>query len=978
MRDHGVKRLNQLVYGRRQPRGSLLVFAVIVIAVLAMMATTMMLVLGQSTRLSTNVVGRIEGDFAAKSGIEHATRVLHDSVTRHMIYTDKGVYFYSGSLQNPWFHENLLGSGDNFDPDLSSPPFVTPWKQFVQDTTAPVTAPDFGFALSDYNALEPFRYTSSPLYTSPAAMATGQPERALVYELQGSTSEFYKDTDNFHAGALKAKVMPRISSVRGKYWIWVTDLDSKLYIHARGGAERIGWGIDTFRTGDFFTVPPPTEDEVIAGVFDNIELGGGIISPDLIEDLKALNLPPVTSNDQRQRHFSSMDEAATHLQILHPLPSDSMSEEEKAAELAKPTRLDPVTYAELRAQLGVYFTTYRDTPKLTSTNALKQVKDNPNALNINTASVELIAAALSQIPARDFLSDPFTDKTLSTLEDRPNWHINLAKRIVGARPFLCRMDFEDFLAAHLMGSPVAEDDPGELNNPPDNNISNDPSYVRMIYYAMQRRWGQGYTPNLDAAITPTAPINIADEDRNRFKDPELSLARYLEMPGIPDQAPQFKAVIGGKDTWPNEPLHQIARFKFFFESSLGAPRSECLVTPFEFNNIINSISTAKDDIQVVPFGQTVTPARPIILPGSDGILQTIPQGDDGFVSRIYPGPNGVLDTVVLASDLVSAGVIEPGPDGVLNSIVVGDDEEKQDTTTIWPGPNGIVETQVGPAQPSYYSYIDDIFFAENFWDDPTTGVGARLQDYVDATPALPQTFYDSTHLLSTDLRSLLYEPGISMLQADIRASNSMRFYYRLPLNKGNPAPVPPSHPNGLAPTVGLADVGHLVSWRCLPVGDSVKLTGFYQMAFDDWSTYYGPMQAMGDYLYYSEGIQDTDADDYLYSSARPWSGTIVPYLEFDVDPRSPAPVTGVGAGDVSWGPKFAFRSRFFAIHVLGQGDMQGWKGPEPLASDNALRDKLKAQGEKRIEAVYDALLDQIIWQRSPVTDKRAMGEPLPP
>src|SRR5207302_879354 len=70
------------------------------------------------------------------------------------------------------------------------------------------------------------------------------------------------------------------------------------------------------------------------------------------------------------------------------------------------------------------------------------------------------AAALSQIPAEN-LTGP-TALTLGTkVTNNPtkdSLAMALAERIVQKRPFLCRMDFEDFLAAQIGGCSGAPDD----------------------------------------------------------------------------------------------------------------------------------------------------------------------------------------------------------------------------------------------------------------------------------------------------------------------------------------------------------------------------------------------------------------------------------------------------------------------------------------------------------------------------------------
>src|SRR6185295_8887820 len=35
----------------------------------------------------------------------------------------------------------------------------------------------------------------------------------------------------------------------------------------------------------------------------------------------------------------------------------------------------------------------------------------------------------------------------------------------------------------------------------------------------------------------------------------------------------------------------------------------------------------------------------------------------------------------------------------------------------------------------------------------------------------------------------------------------------------------------------------------------------------------------------------------------------------------------------------------------------------------------KVTGERRVESTYDAFLDETLWSRTPLTDKRALGDP---
>src|SRR5262249_28360252 len=80
----------------------------------------------------------------------------------------------------------------------------------------------------------------------------------------------------------------------------------------------------------------------------------------------------------------------------------------------------------------------------------------------------------------------------------------IAKRIILKRPFLCRMDFEDFVATLLPDDPMNPSTPAlpNLNTP-----------FGAIQYALARR----YEPTINGAIVP-----------------ELTLAQFMEIPGLPE------------------------------------------------------------------------------------------------------------------------------------------------------------------------------------------------------------------------------------------------------------------------------------------------------------------------------------------------------------------------------------------------------------------------------------------------------------
>lgn len=1022
--------LTRCYAARPAPAGSILVFAVIILAVLAMLGATLILILNQSTKLSANVVGRVENEFAAKSGIDHATRSLRDSVTTHMIYTDIGVFGYDATnLTHPWLRKNIPESTPlepdyslKYDPERSSAPFVSPLRQFQIDYTippAPAVPASYTLETLPFSSLSGNSFTSSKLYLSSDAFSIADTETlAFPNYLIGTTQDFYKQSDNAQRNALKAKTLERSAPNRGIYWVWISDMDSKLYIHGHDGPEKAGWNLDVFRTGLLSTPPvPDAESEIFRNLLLFLETADGneALVPGMASEIHNMDVKPLEGDSKRYRHFTSIDEAATHLTQLHPAPTNT-DPEAISAEMRDPSRI-PFGYPDIRAQLELYFTAYRDVSSLENPLSQKFIKDHSSAININTASLEVIAAALTQIPGQN-QPDPLAGNPDDHSPMTTDRCVALARRIISKRPFLCRMDFEDFLAAHIWGEVLVTNGifDSTIEYPPTSpaNILTQPleadfaytpfsgnfPIVRMIYYSMNRRLGRGYTP-----LGAPPPLST-EPDKNPARNAdlsnygvqaELSLSQYLEIPGIPDPnttttLDHFKLVVSPTEWyWPNEPYYQKRRFEFFVSdtqgSDLGVTRDMSKITPFEFNNIINSVTSVflNDDIQTTPLGTPTTGT--VIAAGDDKQLQTSPQGDDVVGKGIFPGPNGLLDTIRQGDDIVTSGTILPGSNGTLDSVIAGDDQKL--VTEILAGPNGIADTWTSSFRPSYYSFIDDSIYLENFWSNASESIEQSIVRQFNLTPI--QAIADAKHILADSIKDIITSGTETIKDADLRASQNVKFYYRLPLKTHMPSPPI------AAPDLDDANLEHLVTWRCSPSGTNTRRSGFYQMSFDNWqysySLSFGPVQPMGDFNQYTDGVTDSLDDDLVYSSARPWSGQIPsnPLLQaslafdFDhvngIDPTEAA--IAVGNGDVSWGPKFAFRSRFFGIYVLGRGELAGpWPDPNdtsPKATTQrtTVIDRLKSQGEKRIEAVYDALLDQIIWQRSPITDKRALGEPAP-
>jgi hypothetical protein len=241
------------------------------------------------------------------------------------------------------------------------------------------------------------------------------------------------------------------------------------------------WGIDTANL-PVVTLSTTVQTGILTYLNEFLKIQ--LLGSDLANDLNYIVTPPTTTPSLLP--YVSISDFALNMPSLITLAGS-----------------DPTKYENLRSTVGYYFKAGCLNEFDTQGNPISF----PGALNINTAPVEVIAAALSQIPAYDpALEDPnaqptvpplmFGTKKTDALDPQTSLAFRLALRIVAKRPFMCRMDFEDFAAAHL---------PGDLTG---TNAASTP--LGAINFAILKR---GSDPT-----QPTSQI-------------ELSLQQYLEMAG---------------------------------------------------------------------------------------------------------------------------------------------------------------------------------------------------------------------------------------------------------------------------------------------------------------------------------------------------------------------------------------------------------------------------------------------------------------
>jgi hypothetical protein len=82
-----------------------------------------------------------------------------------------------------------------------------------------------------------------------------------------------------------------------------------------------------------------------------------------------------------------------------------------------------------------------------------------------------------------------------------------------------------------------------------------------------------------------------------------------------------------------------------------------------------------------------------------------------------------------------------------------------------------------------------------------------------------------------------------------------------------------------------------------------------------------------------------------------------------VDDAATAPSSAV---DVSWSPRFCFRSRFFKVYVLARSVVTMRTDGAPVYGPT-----------RRLEAVYDAYEDQVLWRRWQTSELRRLSDPVP-
>jgi hypothetical protein len=111
-------------------------------------------------------------------------------------------------------------------------------------------------------------------------------------------------------------------------------------------------------------------------------------------------------------------------------------------------------------------------------------------------------------------------------------------------------------------------------------------------------------------------------------------------------------------------------------------------------------------------------------------------------------------------------------------------------------------------------------------------------------------------------------------------------------------------------------------------------------------------------------------DTYVWGPLRACQHTTDQSVSVNVVQKPSATLADGINGDVAWSPQFCFRSRFYQIYVLGRGLVRTFRPKDGVSTEF-----LNVTGTRRLEAVYDAWADKVLWEREQVSEKRALGDP---
>lgn len=541
--------------------GSVLIFALVLLTLLFAMGAALILFVTQQSRAGANALRNSAGDVIVDSAENHAIQAIRSSVFSFEVVNQDGLFDPStppiGLEKREYITSNPQVSSGVAQVNMFRmfEAFTDHWA--VAQTASAVNVPGNwmeGHAWLSWNSdlaycgaatEEPvpanvLRYTEATL--SHSAYPNGALRQSFLNgpEHAGQARAWLVNAqaNDFYSVALPVVKPPRPSAPRGEYYVWIADLDSKLY------AIPQAWGLDpigntpqaiaesALRSIRDYGINPPASGWNANGS----SYGGMALSDTKITEIwnQATTVP-----------YSNLGDIALRFPtLLFPASTDSSS----------------VKWSYLNTRYGIerYFSIYFDSDESALTTVsekldfhskhnttLMSLKDHPCAVNVNTASPEILAALLAQVP--DFTAQ---------------LGYNLAARICARRPFLCRIDFEDFLAAHLpQVFGVALSDAANANQP-----------AGLIYRALAARQVAG-----------------------------ISIAEMAEVPEFADPRTCYSVI--------RDPVKLQERFEFFRkDDATHAPITNAILSIRQLNNLLNSISGMR---RALPFEKEAMGSRAV-------------------------------------------------------------------------------------------------------------------------------------------------------------------------------------------------------------------------------------------------------------------------------------------------------------------------------------------------------------------------------
>ena len=192
--------------------------------------------------------------------------------------------------------------------------------------------------------------------------------------------------------------------------------------------------------------------------------------------------------------------------------------------------------------------------------------------------------------------------------------------------------------------------------------------------------GRNFAFGLQAVRDRTAQIAI------NFGDGELRSERVITAGVLNRPREQGGTIVGGFEGFAGTGRPRGIPLDFALQDLLQMRKSHPAV--IVAGPDLTSNSTAAGDDIALPLPAEPTDHTPVIAPGRNGVLNTVPTGDDAIAAEIVAGANGIVNTRAQGDDV--------------QLLPVGTRELAADTAVVDPGANGLLDTSPGG---------DDLFHA---------------------------------------------------------------------------------------------------------------------------------------------------------------------------------------------------------------------------------------------------------------------------